>query len=179
MSLILLYFFMAIGLSMDAFSLAIVYGTNGIEKKKAIILSLFVGILHFIMPNIGSILGKQFLNGFIVYGNIITALVFLVLAIQMILSFKEQEEAKSIDNYLEMFFFAIAVSIDSFTVGIALSLDNQNLLLGGLIFSIVSATFTFLGLLLGKLLNDKTGSNSKLIGIIILIIFTIKYLFNI
>ena len=78
-----------------------------------------------------------------------------------------------------MFFFAIAVSIDSFTVGIALSLDNQNLLLGGLIFSIVSATFTFLGLLLGKLLNDKTGSNSKLIGIIILIIFTIKYLFNI
>lgn len=179
MSLILLYFFMAIGLSMDAFSLAIVYGTNEIEKKKAIILSLFVGILHFIMPNVGSILGKQFLNGFIVYGNIITALVFLILAIQMILSFKEQEEAKSIDNYLEMFFFAIAVSIDSFTVGIALSLDNQNLLLGGLIFSIVSATFTFLGLLLGKLLNDKTGSISKLIGIIILIIFTIKYLFNI
>ena len=60
MSLILLYFFMAIGLSMDAFSLAIVYGTNGIEKKKAIILSLFVGILHFIMPNVGNILGKQF-----------------------------------------------------------------------------------------------------------------------
>lgn len=179
MTSILLYFFMAVGLSMDAFSLAIVYGTNQISKNKAILLSLFVGILHFVMPNVGSLLGKQFLTKLIVYGNIITAIVFLILSIQMILSFNEKEEIKSMDNYLEMLFFAIAVSIDSFTVGLALSLDNQNLILGGVIFSIVSAIFTFSGLLLGRLLNDKIGSISKIIGIIILVIFSVKYFFNI
>ena len=179
MSFILLYFFMAVGLSMDAFSLAIVYGTNNIDKKKATTLSLFVGILHFIMPNIGNILGKSFLQGFILYGNIITGLVFLILSIQMILSLKEENEVNELKGYLELFLFALAVSIDSFSVGIALSLENQNLIVGGIIFSIISFLFTMTGLLLGKFLSEKTGKISKIIGIIILLVLSGKYLLNI
>ena len=179
MSSILLYFFMAVGLSMDAFSLAIVYGTNNLDKKKAIILSLFVGILHFIMPNIGNLLGKNFLQGFILYGNIITGLVFLILSIQMIISIKEENEVNELKNYFELFLFAIAVSIDSFSVGIALSLENQNLILGGIIFSGISFLFTITGLLLGKFLSEKTGKISKILGIIILILLAGKYLLNI
>lgn len=176
MSSILLYFFMAVGLSMDAFSLAIVYGTNHIEKEKAIILSLFVGILHFIMPNLGNILGQSFLKGFLTCGNLITGLVFFVLAIQMILSFKEDEKVNDLKNYLEMFFFAVAVSIDSFSVGIALSLENQNLILGGIIFSIISFLFTMIGLILGKFLSEKTGKVGKIIGIFILLLFAFRYM---
>lgn len=179
MSSILLYFFMAVGLSMDAFSLAIVYGTNHIEKEKAIILSLFVGILHFIMPNLGNILGQSFLKGFLTCGNLITGVVFFILAIQMILSFKEDEKVNDLKNYLEMFLFALAVSIDSFSVGIALSLENQNLILGGIIFSITSFLFTMIGLILGKFLSEKTGKISKVIGITILLILSFKYLLNI
>ena len=41
----LIYFFMAIGLSMDAFSLALAYGTTEITLRKKILLSLTVGIL--------------------------------------------------------------------------------------------------------------------------------------
>ena len=178
MSLILLYFFMGVGLSMDAFSLAIVYGTNKISKKKAFILSLMVGVLHFIMPNLGSILGGKFLKGFTIYGNFIIAVVFFVLAIQMLLSFNEKEEVKSINNYLEMFFFAIAVSIDSFTLGMVLSFENYNVIEAGLIFSIISFTFTISGLLLGNYLSSKTGKIGKAIGIIILLIFALKYLFT-
>lgn len=178
MSYILLYFFMAVGLSMDAFSLAIVYGTNSLNKKKALILSIFVGILHFIMPNIGNLLGQNFLQGFINYGNIITGLVFLVLSIQMISSLKESNEINDLNNYLELFLFAIAVSIDSFTVGIALSLENKSLIIGGIIFSIISFIFTITGLLLGKFLSNKTGKISKIFGIIILVILTVKYFLN-
>lgn len=178
MSLILLYFFMAIGLSMDAFSLAIVYGTNNLDKKKAIVLSGFVGILHFIMPNIGNVLGQNFLKGFLLYGNIITGLVFLILAIQMVLSLKEESEINELKNYFELFLFAIAVSIDSFSVGIALSLENQNLILGGAIFSVISFLFTITGLLLGKFLSEKTGKISKIFGILILLLLSAKYLLN-
>ena len=178
MSYILLYFFMAVGLSMDAFSLAIVYGTNNLNKNKALILSLFVGILHFIMPNIGNLLGQNFLQGFINYGNIITGLVFLVLSIQMILSLKEENEVNELKNYLELFIFAVAVSIDSFSVGIALSLENQSLIIGGIIFSIISFIFTITGLLLGKFLSDKTGRISKVFGIIILVLLSMKYILD-
>ena len=177
MSFILLYFFMAVGLSMDAFSLAILYGTNNLDKKRCIILSLFVGILHFVMPNIGNILGRKFLHGFILYGNIITGTVFLVLAIQMILSFKDEEKSQYLRSYLELFLFALAVSIDSFTVGIALSLEENNLFFGGIIFSITSFIFTLLGLVFGKFLSSKTGDIGKMIGIVILIMLSLKYFF--
>ena len=40
-------FLLAIGLSMDAFSLAILYGTLGFTKHKMFILSIIVGIFHF------------------------------------------------------------------------------------------------------------------------------------
>ena len=40
----------AIGLSMDAFSLAILYGTLSFDKKKSLTLSGSVGVFHFFMP---------------------------------------------------------------------------------------------------------------------------------
>ena len=179
MTSIFYYFFMAIGLSMDAFSLAIIYGTNGISKNKIITLSLIVGLFHFIMPNISGYLGNLFMINFSSYGSLIAGIVFLILAIEMIISFKEEETKYKLDSYLELILFALAVSIDSFSVGFALALENENLVVAGITFSIISATSTFIGLLLGKLLNEKVGIISKIIGVIILFIFASKYLLSI
>lgn len=177
MSLIFYYFFMAIGLSMDAFSLAIIYGTNGIDKKKIILLSIIVGIFHFIMPNLGGYLSNKLLTNFSVYSDIIAGVVFTILGFEMIFSFKDEDTKYELGGIVEIILFAIAVSIDSFSVGIALALNNQNLVLAGIIFSIISATFTFLGLMLGKLLSEKTGKISKILGIIILFILAINSFF--
>lgn len=179
MSSIFFYIFLAIGLSMDAFSLALAYGTNKPIKKNIFILSLLVGSFHFIMPNLGNIIGNSILKGFILYGNIITGLVFLFLTIQMLLSFKEKEEVSTLTSFFEIILFSLAVSVDSFTIGIALSLENNNLIIAGLIFSIISFLFTFSGLILGRFLSEKSGNISKIIGVIILFIFTIRYLLNI
>ena len=52
---IILIFIIAISLSMDAFSLALAYGTISLSKKEINILSIVVGIYHFFMylKNIG------------------------------------------------------------------------------------------------------------------------------
>ena len=42
-----------ISLSMDAFSLALVYGMAGLSSEEKILLSIIVGLYHFIMPLIG------------------------------------------------------------------------------------------------------------------------------
>ena len=55
---------MAISLSMDAFSLALVYGTFGIDRKNKIILSLIVGCFHFVMPLFGMFIGDLILSLF-------------------------------------------------------------------------------------------------------------------
>ncbi len=178
MSLIFYYFFMAIGLSMDAFSLAIVYGANGINKRKIILLSIIVGIFHFIMPNLGGYLSNILLTNFITYSNFIAGIVFTILGFEMILSFKDEDLKYELGGMIEILLFAVAVSLDSFSVGIALALNNQNLVLAGIIFSIISATFTFLGLMLGKFLSERTGKISKIIGIIILFILAINAFFK-
>ena len=58
----------AISLSMDAFSLSLAYGMEGINNKNKLFLSLTVGIYHFIMPLIGLILS-----------NIITTKTYIIL----------------------------------------------------------------------------------------------------
>ena len=51
-------FLIALSLSIDAFSLALIYGTQGISKRDKIILAIIVGMYHFIMPLIGLSIGS-------------------------------------------------------------------------------------------------------------------------
>ena len=52
----------AIALSMDTFSFALSLGTANIEIKKGILLSMVIGIMHFIMPLLGMSIGKFILS---------------------------------------------------------------------------------------------------------------------
>lgn len=171
----LIYFFIAVGLSMDAFSLAIAYATNGISMKKTIMLSMSVGLFHYAMPLIGSIVGKK-LDFIINSSNIIVGMIFLILAIEMYIS-KDEEIKCPITNILSIIFFSLTVSLDSFSVGLALSLLNNNIYLAFIIFSITSAIFTLLGLLIGKYLSKKFEKKAIYFGIVILFLLALKYFF--
>ena len=174
MQQLLIYFFIALGLSMDAFSLAIAYGTNKISLKKELLLSIFVGLFHYIMPLLGTIIGEK-LN-FIINSNIIVGLIFLILAAEMYTSIDEEKKGM-ITNFLSILFFSLTVSIDSFSVGIALGITKNYTSVAFIIFSIVSATFTLLGLLLGKYLSQKLEKKATYFGIIILVLLALKYIF--
>ena len=76
---------------MDAFSLALIYGTQGINKKDKIILSLIVGIYHFIMPLLGYLFGKIILKYIPIETNILVGFIFIILSIQMFISLKKEE----------------------------------------------------------------------------------------
>ena len=168
----------AISLSMDAFSLALIYGTQGISKKDKIILAIIVGIYHFIMPLIGLTMGKYIENKLIFEPTLIVGIILSLIAIEMIISsFKDKEETFliSIFGYL---IFGLSVSIDSLTTGIGLPIITTNYLGTSLIFSITSLTFTYLGLNLGNTLNKKYGKLSTLIGGLILLTIGIIYIFK-
>ena len=174
----LIYFFMAIGLSMDAFSLALAYGTTKTSNKKKILLSLMVGIFHFFMPKLGALLGNEILLNYLVKANYLVGTIFLIIGIEMFLSRKEEKKG-SITNFLSILFFSFTVSLDSFSVGIALSLTTKTITEAAFIFAMTSFFFTFLGIYLGNKLSNKFGQKASYIGIIILILLGIKYLFSI
>lgn len=176
---IILLVIIAVTLSMDAFSLSLAYGTIGLDKKNIILLSCIVGIYHFIMPQIGNLFGILILKIIKIEPDIIIALIFTIIGIQMIIElFKEEKETFPL-KISQMILFGFAVSIDSFSVGIGLNAITNKNILASSIFSIISFLFTYVGLKTGKYINEKIGKISTLIGGIIIIIFALLYLFKI
>ena len=173
---LLLVIVVAISLSMDAFSLALAYGTINLDKKQNLYLSIIVGIYHFFMPIIGFSIGKVILNFININPDIIVCIILIFIGIEMIFeSFKKEEKVKKL-NVLEMLIFGFAVSIDSFSVGIGIMAFHTNPILCFTIFSIASFMFTYFGLNLGKKINEIIGKMSTIIGGIILIIIGIIYI---
>ena len=160
---------------MDAFSLALAYGTISLSKHEINLLSIIVGIYHFFMPIIGFFIGKAIIQLLPVDQGIITFLIFLFIGIDMILeSFKKGETIKKM-RLGEMILFGLAVSIDSFSVGIGINNISNNILFCSSIFSITSFIFTYLGLLLGNKLNELIGKFATIVGGIALIVLGLIY----
>ena len=171
----MLVIIIAISLSMDAFSLALAYGTLNLNKKDIYKLSLTVGVYHFIMPLLGLFLGSIILK-YINNTNIIVFIILFIIGIQMIYETFKEEDIKNIVSFKQILLFGLAVSVDSFSVGIGLNVISKNYLYCSTIFSFFSLTFTYLGLILGRKINNIIGKTSTIIGGLILIIIAFMYL---
>ena len=163
---------------MDAFSLALIYGTQGITKKHKILLSLIVGIYHFIMPLIGVAIGTVITKKILVNPNIIVGIILSLIAIEMIISSFKEEDKKFLLTIPGYLLFGLSVSIDSLTTGIGLSLITQKYIFSSLIFAITSLSFTFFGLNIGDRLNKKYGRISTILGGIVIFVLGILYIFK-
>ena len=172
MSSFLTILLIGISLSMDAFSLALVYGMQGMTKKQKIFLSIIVGIYHFIMPLIGLTFGTILDNINLISIDIIATLILIYIGIDLIISNSKKEDRLEITK-IGFLIFGLSVSIDSLTIGIGLKAITNNYLISSIIFSLTSLIFTYLGLTLGNIIGNKIGSYSKIIGGSVLIIIAI------
>ena len=161
-----------ISLSMDAFSLALIYGIQGMSKKEKLFLSLIVGIYHFIMPLIGLTFGTILDNINIISIDIVATLILIYIGIDLIISNSKKEDRLEISK-IGFIIFGLSVSIDSLTIGIGLKAITDNYIISSIIFSLTSLIFTYLGLSLGNIIGNKIGSYSKIIGGSVLIIIAI------
>lgn len=168
-------FLIAVSLSMDTFSLSTIYGTIGLEKRKIYLLSLIVGVFHFFMPLFGNLVGNFLLSKLPIQPNIVVGIIFILIAIQM---FIQKEDVVDLKNFWMLLLFAFTVSIDSFSVGIGISMITKNSLVAYLTFFVTSMIFTFFGLRFGKYLSTKFGNKATKIGAIILITLGIFYIFK-
>ena len=173
----LVVFLIAVSLSMDAFSLSLAYGTLNLLKKDIIKLSVIVGIYHFFMPLIGMIMGNYIVKILPISPEFIVFVILSIIGIQMILETFKEEKKMGVSTLIELLIFGLAVSIDSFSVGIGLKMISDNVILSALVFSITAFLFTFFGLNLGKKISMSVGKISTLIGGIVLVIIGLFYLF--
>ena len=167
-----------ISLSMDAFSLSLIYGTQGMNKKDEIVLSIIVGMFHFFMPLIGLSLGSILYNYFLFNFNLVVGIIFTIIGLEMIISGIKEEEVNILLSIWGFLLFGLSVSIDSLTTGIGLKAINDNYLEVASIFMICSAIFTYIGLKFGNKLSDKFGKYATIGGGIMLILLAIYYVFR-
>ena len=160
----------AIALSMDTFSVSLSLGTANIDLKKGIFLSTVTGIMHFIMPLLGMLIGNFLLNSLPFEHDFFLGVIFLVLAIKTGYDFFVEKEEKINLNLIGIFLFSLSVSLDAFTTGIGLLAITNRILIAMFTFMIISYIFTLVGILLGKYVNEKIGKASSIIGIVILLL---------
>lgn len=168
----------AISLSMDAFSLALIYGTQGMNRRQKLFLSIIVGIYHFIMPLIGLMIGIIIMKKIPFKSEIIVGIILCLIAVEMIISSIKNKEDKFLLSIAGYFLFGFSVSIDSLTTGIGLPAITNYYILSCSIFAIVSFSATILGLNIGNVLNIRYGRISTIIGGTILFILGLFYIIS-
>lgn len=166
---------LAFSLSMDAFSLSIFYGINGVYDKK-LRLSIIVGLYHFIMPILGELLGNEIIQNIPISLSMFSSIIFIFIGILMIKDTFENKKMKSIDSIINMLLFGFAVSIDSFFSGIGIKSISKFVIFPSISFMIVSFIMTYIGLTFGDKIGNKIGKFSSLVGGVILILLGIIYL---
>lgn len=169
---------LGISLSMDAFSLALGYGTQGIGKKNEILLAFIVGLFHFFMPLFGLSIGNAIYEYFVFDFHLVVGVIFFIIGLEMVISSVKDEEVNVMRGFFGYLLFGFSVSIDSFTTGIGIMAINDNYLEVSSIFMICSSLFTYLGLRLGGVLSDKFGKYATMAGGVILLMFSLYYVFN-
>lgn len=165
-----------ISLSMDTFSLSLSLGSF---TKKNIYLKIFpliVGMFHFFMPIIGSFIGIQIMAIFNLASNVILGIILIVLGINLAIHYFKDEQVSVSLNLISAFLLAFSVSIDSFSVGLGISNITSNIIHASIIFSLCSASFTLLGLIIGKYSNKLIGKYANIIGIALLLLLGIYHL---
>lgn len=167
-----------LSLSIDAFTLSLAYGLLNIPKKTILLTSISVGIFHFFMPLCGHLLGDVINKIIFIDTKYILLIVLTLILIEMIKSLNETSIKELELNKISIIIFSFLVSFDSFSLGIGISYITNTPVLASMIFSGLSFIFTLFGFLLGKYLSYKATKNTKVFGIILLLLIIVYFAMN-
>ena len=131
------------------------------------------------MPLLGLYFGELINNYFIFNIGFVVPIIFSIIGFEMIISSTKNEDVNIMISLIGFFLFGLSVSIDSFTTGIGLSFISSNYLICSVVFMVISALFTFIGLNFGCKLSDKFGKYATLCGGVIMLILSIYYLLRV
>ena len=179
MSLLTL-FITAVGLSMDAFAVAICKGLamKKLSWKKALIIGLWFGGFQALMPTIGYLLGTRFESYVTAIDHWIAFVLLALIGANMVKeSFsKEEESSNDAVDFKTMFLLAIATSIDALAVGVTYAFLQVRIVPAVSFIGVITFTLSIIGVKIGNVFGLKYKSKAELTGGIILIVMGIKIL---
>lgn len=169
---------MAFALSMDAFSISLGMGMYNLRLREIFKIGITIGVFHILMPLIGMAAGRFLSEQFGAIAGYIGGVLLLLLGIQMIWSSLGKESESIIRPVgIGLIIFALSVSLDSFSVGLTLGIYGAQTFIVLLCFGAGATLLSWVGLLIGRRVQDWLGKYSEVFGGAILLFIGIKLLF--
>ncbi|RPI19422.1 MAG: manganese efflux pump [Ignavibacteriae bacterium] len=174
---------LAIGLSLDAFAVALGSATNGYinTKRSAIRLSFHFALFQALMPIAGWIIGSR-INELIQYFDHWIAFVLLLFVGGKMIyeSFHNDKDKQKSDpsKGWSLVILSLATSIDALVVGFSLALIRVDIWYPSFVIGLTTGTLSLIGIYFGVKLGSVFGKRMELLGGVIIIGIGIRILIS-
>ncbi|BCJ94097.1 membrane protein [Anaerocolumna cellulosilytica] len=178
-------FILAVGLSMDAFAVAVCKGLSlkKITVKHPVTVGLYFGIFQAGMPLIGFILGSQFSSRISSIDHWIAFILLGAIGINMIREAlrKQEEECSKVEqdtalSFNNMIVLALATSIDALAIGITFAFLKVSIIPAVSFIGVVTFIISAAGVFIGNFFGAKYKSKAEFSGGVILVCLGFKIL---
>ena len=171
---------LAVGLSMDAFAVAICKGLalQKIKPRHMIVVGAWFGGFQALMPLIGFFLASMFAQSIQDFDHWVAFALLALIGGNMIREAirGDEEEADASLAVITMLVMAVATSIDALAVGISLAVVSANIWASVCLIGVVTFALSALGVKLGSVFGAKYKSKAELAGGVILVLLGLKIL---
>ncbi len=171
---------LAVGLSMDAFAVAICKGLamEKLDGKKMALVGLWFGGFQALMPTLGWLLGTTFEQYITSIDHWVAFALLTLIGANMIREALSKDEEKDSGSlaFRVMLLLAIATSIDALAVGVTFAFLQVNVWLAVCLIGVTTFLLSCAGVKVGHVFGEKYKSKAEFIGGAILILLGIKIL---
>lgn len=170
---------LGIGLSMDAFAVAVCKGLSS-EKfsiKNALIVGAWFGIFQALMPLVGYLLGTLIVDYIKEIDHWIAFALLGFIGGKMIYeAIKGEEKRDASVAFWTMLPLAIGTSIDAMAAGITLALGSANIYIAIAVIGVITFILSAVGVKIGNIFGAKFQKKAEIFGGIMLISLGLKIL---
>jgi len=170
---------LALGLSMDAFSVSMVVAATGKTPRQTFRLSFHFGLFQFFMPLIGGFVGITSSERVGVYAPWAAFGILFLIGAHMLYEsrFGDRENPRGDRSRgWSLVFLATSTSIDALGVGFTMGLNAQQVFWPCVVIGVVCGIVSFVGVRLGRRLSRMFGRYAEAFGGIVLIALAFMFL---
>lgn len=164
----------AVGVSADAFAVSMTQGVRVRSRlqRRALLLAAVFGIAQALMPLIGWLLGTQLESFIAPFDHWVAFGLLLLIGAKMLWEARRAAGGEDGEERLrtrELVGLAIATSVDALAVGLSFAFLAVSILPAVILIGVVTAAFTYLGVLLGHRVGTRFGLAAEIVGGLVLI----------
>ena len=177
-------FLIGVGLSMDAFAVAVCQGLcmPKLNLRQGGVIALYFGGFQALMPLIGWFLGSQFAGYIQSFDHWVAFVLSALIGGNMVreaLSPEEEETSCAVNSKLDhkkLFMMAVATSIDALAIGVAFAFMDVLILPAVSLIGCTTFCLSLVGVVVGNFFGSRYKKRAELTGGIILILLGVKIL---